>query len=101
MMSHSQTRAQRFHYEKGAVDWKGAAKSGCLVGCIFLLATAGNPWGFSALIVPTVMGREIFPGATHHFSFGFAMVHVALATVFSLVMAPILQRVRIAAAIAL
>jgi len=100
MIAKSQSRTHCFHYEKGAVDWKGAGKIGFFVGCIFLLATAGNPWGFSALIVPTVMGREIYPSATHHFSFGSIMAHLGLATLFGLAMAPALQRVRIFAAIA-
>ena len=65
----------------------------------FLFVTAANPWGFSALIVPTVMGREIFAPATHHFSSGLIMVHLGLATVFSLLMAPVLQRLRIIGAI--
>jgi hypothetical protein len=74
------------------VDWKGAAVIGFFAGIIFLFATAGNPWGFSALIVPTVMGREMFGATAPHLSFGFMAVHLGLATVFALIMAPIIHR---------
>jgi len=80
-------------------DWKNAAKIGFFVGCIFLFVTAGNPWGFSAMIVPMVMGREIFAPTTHHFSSGLIFVHLGLATVFGLLMAPVLQRLRILGAL--
>ena len=80
-------------------DWKNAGKIGFFLGCAFLFVTAANPWGFSALIVPTVMGREIFAPATRHFSSGLVVVHLGLATVFSLMMAPVLQKLRIIGAI--
>jgi hypothetical protein len=89
-----------FQYEARAVDWKSATKISFFVGCIFLFATAGNPWGFSAVIVPTVMGREIFPATASHLSFGYMIFHVALGILFGLTMAPVLQRLKIVAAIA-
>jgi hypothetical protein len=89
-----------FQYEARTVDWKSATKISFFVGCIFLFATAGNPWGFSAVIVPTVMGREIFPATASHLSFGYMIFHVALGILFGLTMAPVLQRLKIVAAIA-
>ena len=89
----------RSETETYLTDWKSAAKIGFFAGCIFLFVTAANPWGLSALIVPTVMGREILAPAKHHFSSGLILVHLGLATVFSLLMAPVLQRLRILGAI--
>ncbi len=86
-------------HSTSTVDWKAAAAIGFFTGCIFLFATAGNPWGFSALIVPTVMGREMFNTNAPHFSFGFMVVHLGLAIVFALSMAPVIHRFRIGAAI--
>lgn len=99
MSAYREAQAHFVHNDPGKVHWKRAAKIGFFVGCIFLLATAGNPWGLSALIVPTVMGREVFPSHTSHFSMGFTFVHLALAIVFGLAMAPVLQRLKIMGAI--
>jgi hypothetical protein len=82
-----------------AVQWKTAVVVGLIVGCVFLFATAGNPWAFSALIVPTVMGREMFGTGGPNFSFGYMCVHLAMAAVFAVVMAPVIHRFRIGWAI--
>ena len=99
MTVYRNAREHLFRYVPETVDWKNAGKIGFFVGCIFLFATAGNPWGISALIVPTVMGREVFPATTAHISMGFTILHLALSIVFGIAMAPVLQKFKIAGAI--
>jgi hypothetical protein len=79
----------------GKPEWKFAAYTGLIVGTIFLLATGGDPWGFSIFVKPTVMGREIIPATPRagELNLSFIALHYALSLLFSFVMAPFLNKV--------
>lgn len=78
----------------GKVNWTLAFYTGLIVGTIFLITTGGDPWGFSALIKPMVMGREIIPVSTSagELNFGYLTLHYFLSLAFVFIMAPFLSR---------
>jgi hypothetical protein len=78
----------------GKVDWKIVGYTGLIVGTIFLLTTGGDPWGFSALVKPIVMGREIVPASASagQLNFGYLALHYVLSLIFVVLMAPFLSR---------
>jgi hypothetical protein len=81
----------------GKTNWKIAAYTALIVGTIFLMATGGDPWGFSAFVRPMVMGREIIPATTEagQFNFSYLTLHYVLSLLFVFIMAPVLSRVLI------
>lgn len=91
----------RFAAIDGKLDWKVVGYTGLIVGTIFLLATGGDPWGFSAFVRPMVMGREIVPASTvaGELNFGYLGLHYLLSMLFVLAMAPFLSRLLIGRAL--
>ena len=85
----------------GRTNWKTAAYTALIVGTIFLWTTGGDPWGFSALVRPMVMGREIVPPTptAGQLNFGYLTLHYTLSFLFVFVMAPFLSRTRIVRAL--
>jgi hypothetical protein len=95
------TRAGEQRWYRTPINWRAAAGVGFFVGLIFLFATGANPWGFSSMIAPTVMGREMAPRASDasHYDFGFMTMHILVSICFALVLACFVHRFRIGKAL--
>jgi hypothetical protein len=85
----------------GNTNWKTAAYTALIVGTIFLLTPGGDPWAFSVLVRPMVMGREIIPATrtAAELNFGYLALHYILSFLFVFIMAPLLRRVLIVRAL--
>lgn len=85
----------------GKPNWKIAAYTGLIVAIIFLLTPGGDPWGYSVLMRPMVMGREITTASQQasELNFGYLALHIVLSMAFVLIMAPLLSRVLFAKAL--
>lgn len=82
-------------------NWKIAAYTALIVGTIFLLTPGGDPWAFSVIVSPMVMGREIVAASRRagELNFGYLALHYALSFLFVFIMAPLLRRVLITRAV--
>jgi len=94
-------REEMHYFRRTPVDWKAAAIAGAYVGFLFLFATGANPWGYSSMIAPTVMGREMVPrdSDASQFHFGFLTLNIVVAVLFAMVLASFVHRFRIGKAL--
>ncbi len=98
-------------HKPAGVDWSAAIKAGLVGGLIFLvlemvmvpLFLGGSPWGPPRMIGAIVMGQEVLPPPAT-FSFGVIVVamivHLVLSVVYALMLAFVLARLGLGAALA-
>jgi hypothetical protein len=90
---HTETR---FFSDSRRVKWSKAALAGLLTGLVLFLANRGMPWTSSGLILPNVMGRNVIADTSEAQTMwmGVALVHLALATIYGLIIGPAVFRLR-------
>ena len=79
-----------------SVQWGKAVQAGLIVGAVLFLLSRGIPWIGSGAIDPAIMGREVVPGeqASSALFLGVMVVHLAVAVVYALIIASIVNGFR-------